>query len=177
LQYLAQGRQAYPNDIGLVIDELNIYLSQGKQEMAIEKLSKAIELDPTNPNLYFARGTAYDNLKKGSLSETDYLKAIEIKADYFDPYYNLGAMHFNTAAELANEANKIPFSKQKEYDAAIAKAKAAFEKAQPYLEKALELQPDDSNTMVSLQQLYAQLKLNDKSLEMKKRREGTKTKG
>jgi hypothetical protein len=39
------------------------------------------------------------------------------------------------------------------------------------------LQPDDSNTMVSLQQLYAQLKLNDKSLEMKKRREGTKTKG
>ena len=176
LQYLAQGRQAYPNDIGLVIDELNIYLSQGKQEMAIEKLSKAIELDPTNPNLYFARGTAYDNLKKGSLSETDYLKAIEIKADYFDPYYNLGAMHFNTAAELANEANKIPFSKQKEYDAAIAKAKAAFEKAQPYLEKALELQPDDSNTMVSLQQLYAQLKLNDKSLEMKKRREGAKTK-
>jgi tetratricopeptide (TPR) repeat protein len=110
------------------------------------------------------------------LSETDYLKAIEIKADYFDPYYNLGAMHFNTAAELANEANKIPFSKQKEYDAAIAKAKAAFEKAQPYLEKALELQPDDSNTMVSLQQLYAQLKLNDKSLEMKKRREGVKTK-
>ncbi|MFM9143508.1 MAG: tetratricopeptide repeat protein [Bacteroidota bacterium] len=37
LTYLAQGRQAHPNDIGLVIDELNIYLSQGKQEMAIGK--------------------------------------------------------------------------------------------------------------------------------------------
>ena len=177
LTYLQQGRSAHPNDIGLVIDELNIYLSQGKQEMAIEKLSKAIELDPSNANLYFARGTAYDNLKKGPLAESDYRKAIEIKADYFDPYYNMGAMYFNAAAELANEANKIPFSKQKEYDAAIAKAKAAFEKAQPFLEKALELQPDDSNTMVSLQQLYAQLKLNDKSLDMKKRREAIKTKG
>jgi hypothetical protein len=30
--------------------------------------------------------------------------------------------------------------------------------------------------MISLQQLYAQLKLNDKSLEMKKRREGIKAK-
>jgi len=176
LTYLAQGRQAHPNDIGLVIDELNIYLSQGKQEMAIEKLSKAIELDPRNANLYFARGTAYDNLKKGAVAEADYRKALEIKPDYFDAYYNLGAMYFNSAAELANEANKIPFSKQKEYDAAIAKAKAAFEKAQPFLEKALELSPEDSNTMVSLQQLYAQLKLNDKSLDMKKRREGLKSK-
>ncbi|MFM9143507.1 MAG: tetratricopeptide repeat protein [Bacteroidota bacterium] len=135
-----------------------------------------MELDPRNANLYFARGTAYDNLKKGAVAEADYRKALEIKPDYFDAYYNLGAMYFNSAAELANEANKIPFSKQKEYDVAIAKAKAAFEKAQPFLEKALELSPEDSNTMVSLQQLYAQLKLNDKSLDMKKRREGLKSK-
>jgi hypothetical protein len=80
-------------------------------------------------------------------------------------------MYFNGAAELMNEANKIPFNKQKEYDAAIALAKEAFLKAQPYLEKAHELDPKDSNTMVSLQQLYAQLKLNDKSMEMKKKRD------
>ncbi|NBV04884.1 MAG: tetratricopeptide repeat protein [Cytophagia bacterium] len=177
LQYLAQGRQAYPNDIGLVIDELNIYLSQGKQEMAIEKLTAAIALDPSNVNLYFARGTAYDNTKKSDLAEADYKKAIEIKADYFDPYYNLGAMYFNAAAELANQADKIPFSKQKEFEVADAKAKAAFEKAQPVLEKAHELQPDDNNTMISLQQLYARLKMNDKMLEMKKKREGAKMQG
>lgn len=47
LTYLQQGRSAHPNDIGLVIDELNIYLIQGKQEMAIEKLTAAIALDPS----------------------------------------------------------------------------------------------------------------------------------
>jgi len=177
LTYLQQGRSAHPNDIGLVIDELNIYLIQGKQEMAIEKLTAAIALDPSNVNLYFARGTAYDNTKKSDLAEADYKKAIELKADYFDPYYNLGAMYFNAAAELANQADKIPFSKQKEFEAADAKAKAAFEKAQPVLEKAHELQPDDNNTMISLQQLYARLKMNDKMLEMKKKREGAKMQG
>jgi len=177
LTYLQQGREAHPNDIGLVIDELNIYLIQGKQEMAIEKLTAAIALDPSNANLYFARGTAYDNTKKSDLAEANYKKAIEIKADYFDPYYNLGAMYFNAAAELANQADKIPFSKQKEFEAADAKAKAAFEKARPVLEKAHELQPDDNNTMISLQQLYARLKMNDKMLEMKKKREDAKSQG
>lgn len=176
LAYLQQGRTAHPNDIGLVIDELNIYLIQGQQEMAIDKLSAAIALDPANANLYFARGTAYDNTKKPVQAEADYQKAIEIKADYFDPYYNLGAMYFNFAAELANQADKIPFSKQKEFEAAEAKAKEAFEKARPVLEKAHELQPDDNNTMISLQQLYARLKLNDKMLEMKKKRESGKAK-
>jgi len=176
LAYLQQGRSAYPNDIGLVIDELNIYLIQGKQEMAIDKLTAAITLDPGNANLYFARGTAYDNTKRPLQAESDYQKAIEIKADYFDPYYNLGAKYFNNTAELANQADKIPFSKQKEFEAADAKAKEAFEKARPILEKAHELQPDDNNTMISLQQLYARLKLNDKMLEMKKKREQGKPK-
>ncbi len=176
LTYLQQGRDVFPNDIGLVIDELNIYLIQGKQEMAIDKLTAAIALEPSNVNLYFARGTAYDNTKKSDLAEADYHKAIEIKADYFDPYYNLGAMYFNAAAEMANLADKIPFSKQKEFEAADAKAKAAFEKAKPFLEKAHELQPDDSNTMISLQQLYARLKMNDEMLNMKKKREDAKSK-
>ena len=171
LAYLEQGRKAHPNDIGLVIDELNIYLIQGKQELAIDKLNSAIALDPNNANLYFARGTAYDNLKQALKAESDYRQAIAIDSMYFDPTYNLGALYFNAAAEMANEANKIPFSKQKEFLAADAKAKAAFEQARPYLEKAHQLQPEDTNTMVSLQQLYAQLKLNDLSMDMKRKRE------
>jgi tetratricopeptide (TPR) repeat protein len=176
LSYLQEGRASHPNDIGLVIDELNIYLIQGKQELALEKLTAAIALDPQNANLYFARGTAFDNTKKSDLAEADYLKAIELKSDYFDPHYNLGAMYFNAAAEMANQADKIPFSKQKEFEAAEAKAKAAFEKARPVLEKAHDLQPEDMNTMISLQQLYARLKLNDQMLAMKKKREDAKAK-
>ncbi|NBU72909.1 MAG: tetratricopeptide repeat protein [Bacteroidetes bacterium] len=171
LNYLNEGQKQYPNEVALIIDELNIFLLQGRTSEVVSKLEKAIALDPNNSSLHFALGSALDQSGDKTKAAVSYQRSIDIKPDYFDGWYNLGAMYFNGAAELMNEANKIPFSKQKEYDAAIALAKEAFQKAQPYLEKAHELDPKDSNTMVSLQQLYAQLKLNDKSMEMKKKRD------
>jgi tetratricopeptide (TPR) repeat protein len=171
LNYLNEGQKQYPNEVALVIDELNIFLLQGRTSEVISKLEKAIALDPNNSSLHFALGSALDQSGDKTKAAVSYQRSIDIKPDYFDGWYNLGAMYFNEAAELMNEANNIPISKQKEYVAAIALAKEAFQKAQPYLEKAHELDPKDSNTMVSLQQLYAQLKLNDKSMEMKKKRD------
>lgn len=174
LVYLSEGRKEFPSEVGLVIDELNIYLLQNRQQEVIMNLNEAITLDPVNATLYFALGSAYDQMKDKEQAAINYQKAIEHKPTYFDAYYNLGAMYFNDAAELVNEANKIPFNQQKKYEEAIIKVKAAFEKAQPFLEKAHELDPEDNNTMVSLQQLYAQLKMNDKAMEMKNKREALK---
>jgi thioredoxin-like negative regulator of GroEL len=54
---------------------------------------------------------------------------------------------------MANDANKIKDNVQ------YAKAKTAFEakfkEAKPFLEKALELNPKDQSTLISLKQLYA----------------------
>ncbi len=174
IAYLEEGRKAFPSEVGLIIDELNIYLVQGRQQEVIKNLDEAIKLDPKNATLYFALGTAHDQLKNKEQAAINYQKAIDNKPDYFDAYYNLGAMFFNEAAEMANEANKIPFNQQKKYEEAVKKVKEAFTKAQPFLEKAHELDPKDINTMASLQQLYAQLKLNDKAMEMKKKREAIK---
>jgi len=171
IEYLSMGRAAFPNEVGLVIDELNIYLLQGRNQEVIKNLEDAIKLDGTNATLYFALGTAHDQLKNQEKAAENYIKAIEFKADYFDANYNLGAMYFNRAAELSNEANKIPFNQQKKYEEAIKKVKDEFLKAQPYLEKAHEIDPNDINTLVSLQQMYAQLKMNDKAMEMKTKRE------
>jgi tetratricopeptide (TPR) repeat protein len=171
LYHLTEGQKLYPSEVALVIDELNIFLLQGRTKEVIGKLEKAVALDPTNSSLHFALASAHDQSGDKKNAAVSYQKAIEIKPDYFDGWYNLGAMYFNTAAELMNEANKIPFNKPKEYEEAVARAKEAFLKAQPYLEKAHELDSKDNNTMISLQQLYAQLKLNDKSLEMKKKRD------
>jgi len=171
LNYLSEGQKMYPAEVALVIDELNIFLLQGRTKEVIGKLEKAVAMDPNNSSLHFALASAYDQSGDKQNAAVSYQKAIEIKPDYFDGWYNLGAMYFNMAAELMNEANKIPFNKPKEYEAAIQLAKDAFIKAQPYLEKAHELDSKDGNTLISLQQLYAQLKLNDKSMEMKKKRD------
>ncbi|HZI52660.1 MAG TPA: tetratricopeptide repeat protein [Chitinophagaceae bacterium] len=165
LSTIQKGRKQFPSDNTLVIEELNIYLASGKDKEALEMLTVAIQADPMNPNLYFAQGTVYDKLNRKTEAGDSYKKAIELKPDYFEAYYNLGAMYFNEAAEMANKANDL--KSNDEYNKAKKQFDAKFKEAQPYLEKAHELNPKDTNTMISLKQLYARTGENEKYDKMK----------
>ena len=58
-------------------------------------------------------GSIYDQKKEFVKAEADYKKAIELKADYFDALYNLGALFFNNGAEIYNQANDLPLKEIK----------------------------------------------------------------
>ena len=165
LATIQKGRKQFPSDNSLVIEELNIYLATGKDMEALEMLNVAIQSDPMNPNLQFAQGTVYDKLGRKTEAAESYKKAINLKPDYFEANYNLGAMYFNEAAEMANKANDI--KENNEYNKAKKQFDAKFKEAQPYLEKAHELNPKDTNTMISLKQLYARTGENEKYDQMK----------
>jgi len=168
LGYIEQGRKIFEDNPKLISEEINIYIAQGKTDLLISKLSDAITATPENEQLYFNRATLLDNKKEREKAIEDYKKAIELKPNYFDANYGLGVLYFNTAAELSNKANSIPPAKQKEYDEAKAKAQAKFKEAQPYLEKAHEVNPKDVVTINSLKQIYARLGDLKKADEMKK---------
>lgn len=102
-------------------------------------------------------------------AESSYKKAIELDPQYFDPIYNLGALYVNSAAILIEEANKLPLSEEKKYDELILKANGFLDKSLPNLERAIELQPDDLNTMVSLKEIYTRLDKMDKLKEINQR--------
>jgi tetratricopeptide (TPR) repeat protein len=175
LKALERGIAAHPSDNGLRIDQLNIFLnSADRRKEAIASLEEATKLDPANAQLFFALGTLYESGKDLPKAVESYKKAIEINPKYFDALFNLGAVYFNEGAEMANEANKIPYNEQKKFEAAKAKYLAKFKEALPYLEKALDESPKDDATLYSLQQLYAKIGDNTKSAEMKKRRESAK---
>jgi len=196
LSTIASGRKKFTDDNSLVIQELNIYLSSGKDKEAFQLIDAAIQKDSTNANLHFAKGSIADKLSSSSSTENkpsqkttsditnkknykseaidSYKKAISYNPNYFDAYYNLGAMYFNEGAEMTNKANEIPTNKMAEYDAAKKKYEAKFKEAQPYLEKAHEINPKDIPTMQSLRQLYARLGDLAKAEEMKKAIEAAK---
>jgi tetratricopeptide (TPR) repeat protein len=157
LEVIQAGRKVLPQDTNLLLDEINYYLASGRHNEALPRLNEAISKDTTNHILFFARGNLYDKSGQTEKAQTDYEKAISLKPDYFDAYYNLGAMYFNQGADMANKANNIPASEQKRYDAAKKAADDKFRQAMPYLEKALELSPDDRSTLLSLKQLYARI--------------------
>lgn len=163
-----QGRQKYPEDGTLITQGLNIYLTSGKDKEAYAQNEEAIKNNPTNAALHYIKGNLADKLGKPEEAVAGYKKALELKPDYFDAAYNLGAMFFNEAAEMSNKANSIPANKVAEYDAAKKKFEAKFRESLPYLEKARELNPKDMSTLQSLKQVY--LRLNDlkKAEEVKK---------
>ena len=173
VEVIQKGRQAFPEDNNLLIEELNYFLASGKSAEAMASLDKAIQADPNNPSLFLAQGNLFDKAGQQEKAADAYKKAIAIKPDFFDAYYNLGAMYFNQGAELANKANDIPPKEIAKYDAAKKVFEAKFKEALPFLEKAWELSPKDNSTMVSLKQIYLRLgdteKLNrvSKALEAK----------
>jgi len=171
LQTLADARKSYPREQSLIIEELNIYLTNEEFDKAKENLALAAEQDPTNEILWFSLGSVLDNLGNAQEAIEAYLKALEVKADYFDANYNLGALYFNQAVQGINEANDMwkPRMTKTESDAQRKledDAKALFATAKPYLEAAHAQDSEDVETMRSLRDVYARTGDDDKLLDM-----------
>lgn len=153
---LAQSaREKYPRNKGLILEELNIYLRQGKLEAALTNLDAAIETDPKNEILIFSKGSVLDNLGRQEEARVAYEQALDINPKYYDALYNLGAMYFNKGAEKVNQANEVPPKQQKLYNDLMNEAKGFFEQAKPIFERALEVNPSDVSTARSLRDIYA----------------------
>ncbi len=173
LAYIEQGRKIFDENTNLLNEEINIYSQQGKIDVLITKFTDAINLNPDNEMLFYNRGFMYDSKKDYVNAEADYKKAIEMKPDYLDANYNLGILYFNQGADLVVAANAI--KNMDEFDKAKKKYEQKFKDAEPYLEKALEINPkksdEDNNlykgTVNSLKQLYARTREMDKYNKIK----------
>jgi len=164
--------------MNLMLAEINLLLATGRNAEVATALDAAIKKDPKNPSLYMAIGSVNDNLanpkdKNGkdlpkpnnyseymSKAESSYKQGLTISPDNYELNYNLGALYFNQAAEMANKAKDIKSTE--EYNKAKDAYEKKFKESQPYLEKALENNPNKSEddasiyegTLISLKQLY-----------------------
>jgi tetratricopeptide (TPR) repeat protein len=167
-EIIGKGVTMYPDDKGLMIQELNLYLFSGKPEDAIDKLKAAIAKDPDFTELYIQLGNLYDELHDTTNSRIAYQQAITKDPNSFNGYYRLGASYYNRAVDINNQMNKLDLSQQKQYDAMKVQRDALFKLALPYLEKAHQLDAKDEDTLSALKELYARLGQMDKSNEIKK---------
>lgn len=167
IETIMAGRQAYPENLNLITQELQYYLESGKSEEALKNFEVAIAKDPNNAALWYNRGYIYDQMGEYDKAAHDYKKTLEIDSSNFDAAYNLGAMYYNRGVELNNQANSYDISETKKYEAAIKEAEKYFLLALPHLENALKINPEDQNTIVSLMKIYAINGNTEKYKEMK----------
>ncbi|MEC8335631.1 MAG: tetratricopeptide repeat protein [Bacteroidota bacterium] len=160
LETLAEARGLYPREQSLIIEELNIYLTNEEFDKAKENLALAAAQDPTNEILWFSLGSVLDNLGNADEAIEAYGKALDVKPNYFDANYNLGALYFNRAVESFNVANDMWSPRMTKTQAASQKAeetksKELFRAALPYLLDANCSKPNDAETLRSLKDCLA----------------------
>jgi tetratricopeptide (TPR) repeat protein len=168
LQYLEDGFIKYPKNQNVMFSLINHYLTKGDDPTKILGLiDNAINEEPTNASLHFAKGTLYDKLGQMDNAIASYIKATEINPQYFDAYYNIGALYFNKGAKQVEEANKLPAREIDKYDALMLKANVEFKNSLPYMIKAYEVTPTDKNTIEALKNIYFRFRTESEEMNAK----------
>jgi tetratricopeptide (TPR) repeat protein len=95
-----------------VLDEAIAASNAGKHDEAIAGFTKAIEGNPTCFACYYNIGYNYAQKKDYASAETNYKKAIEMKADYVDAYAGLASIYnaqrkFDEAAAASAKATEF----------------------------------------------------------------------
>ena len=168
LSVIEEGKNKFPNDFVLNVEEFNFWYNKGDNDKAQQALQNAIEADPSNKILHFNIGVTYDNLAKTEheaknhekafeyieKAVTGYKSAIELDNEYVDAYYNLGALYVNESQEIQSIANDYDGEK---YEQEMKRGQETMQKGIPYLEKVLTFTPNDKNTLSVLKIIYANM--------------------
>ncbi len=170
---LNRAREKYPDDLGLLFSEINHYLKLEKIDVLEDKLKFAIEKEPDNHSLHSTLGNIYDRQYQdayaaGNMEEANeyfsnakeyYENAVEIKSDYTDGIYSIGALYYNKAALVTEEMNALANDYSKEGTAKYEKLKVEveelFDTALPYFKQVEKIDPSDRNTLIALKEIFA----------------------
>ncbi|HIO67569.1 MAG TPA: hypothetical protein EYN41_04470 [Flavobacteriales bacterium] len=189
LAAIQKGRQAYPDDSNIIIEELKYYSDKEDRNKSIEILKVAIENDPDNVVLYYWLGTMHDQAGDFEQGEKVFGQALALAEPEYGQKKGAYKLARGTETEMSSKASldKIHdnyfnilynfgalyynkgVAKLKSiediadnyvYKAEREKAETIMVKALPLLEKALELKPTDRSTITSLKDLYARTEDN-----------------
>jgi tetratricopeptide (TPR) repeat protein len=166
VEVAAKGKELFPTDQAILIAEANVFLKLNETKKALDNLETVISYETDNYTIYYAIGSMYNVIfEDDSKSQEDrffafdkavsaYKTTIEMEPTFFDATYNLGAIIFNKGVFFLEKADALPLG-DKKYDEIKDKGLSFLVEALPFLEKALELKPDDNRTLFSLKQVYS----------------------
>ena len=158
LEVLHKGYELYPDNSYMLVQLINHYLFSGEPEKAEVYLDAAIKQDPNNASYYSAKGSLYEKMKDPVKAEEMYRKTLELDPKNFMAQYNLGNIKLSEVIEFHKKVQDI--IDIDEYNKEMEKVFEGYASVIPYFEKALELDPDEKNTVATLKELY--FKLRDK---------------
>ena len=165
IKILTDARAAFPKDAEFLRAEVNIYIDEKNYAKAQDLLKALTESDPKNESVWFVLGVTYEKENNAIEAEKSYQTSLNIKPDYFDAAYNLGALYYNQAVAKSKVCNDIPPRENAKYEACKAELKPIYLKAAEYFEICYKQEPGDAQLKQALKETY--LKGGDKEKSAK----------
>ena len=157
IKYLQEGRKLFPENSDILLYLSNAYIKSNKLDVAMDAFESGVKQEPENQYYRYNYGVLLLQANEFEEAEAQFKKAIEIDPDYTNAYYNIAATYVKWGTTLRDQA-EAEETGSTEY-------LKKFEAALPYLEKYVELNPDDAAMWELLGKVYANLGMTEKSTE------------
>ena len=154
MDFVKYARKYSPKDIGLILTEADLYIKIGDESRFAALMEEAIEQDPNNSILYYNLGVLNGNKGNRDVAISYYKKAIEL--DPTHEYLNLASAILIGEAAIVEQMNSLGTSAvdNRKYDALKEKRKGLFLETIPYLEQLVKINPNNSDALTTLENIY-----------------------
>lgn len=158
---VSDARKTNPEDSSLLLTEANLYLETKDMDTYKKLISEAVEKNPNDVDLIFNLGVISAQAKNYSEAEKFYNKVIELNPKYTNAYINMAAMKLEDEKDIIDAMNKLGTSPAdtKKYNVLKKKREDLFRSTIPYLQKAVELDPSNSDVSKTLLNVYSALEM------------------
>lgn len=158
-----------PDDLGLLQAEANMYYQMGEKDKAREILEEVASKDPSDPATFNNIGIMYAEIDDTEKAVEFYEKALEVDPEYNEARINLIAAKLAKERAIIDEMNGLGMSKKDNarYEELDEERKELYREVLPYLEKAMEVEPDNKEIIRTAMNLYTNLGNQEKVDELK----------
>lgn len=169
LSAIQEARKDNPDDTSLALTEANLYLDAKDFESYKRVIEEVLIKSPNDADLYYNLGVISGTAKNNGDAEKYYKKTIEINPKYTNAYLNLAILKLDGDTKIVEEMNKLGNSAKdnKRYEELKKQREDVFKEALPYLEKVVELVPDNKEAKQTLLNVYTSLDMSDKYKALK----------
>ncbi len=159
MKALEDAKKENPGDSALLQAEADVFYKLGNIEKYKEIMEQIVANDPENPDLLYNLGVSASRLGDNEQALDYYKKALELKPDYAAAQINIAALILEGEKAIVDKMNNLGTSSKdyKIYDELKQKRMDLYSSAVPYLEGALENNPDNVEAVRTLMNIFYQL--------------------
>ena len=164
---LLEGIAKYPKNDLILDGLLNLYTAEdgvGDPKDLVGMIDQALEISPDNIDLWYGRGRVYYKLNDFDECIKSFDNVIRLRPDDAQGFYLQGVFYMSKAEAELNAINDRHYTVQSEYDRDSDAAVAIYKEAIPYFERAIELNPNDLNSLELLKQIYFRFRDEDDNM-------------